>query len=51
MFGRVRMYEAWDEASIIVFRVVRVLHDSGERTRHRLDLPGMIALGSGFSAW
>ena len=22
MFGRVRMYEAWDEASIIVFRVV-----------------------------
>ena len=83
MFGRVRMYEtgfgifilgslgcalAWNEASIIAFRVVqgiggafimansgaviadlypRELHDRAERSRRRLDLPGMLSLGLG----
>jgi EmrB/QacA subfamily drug resistance transporter len=32
---------------IAIATAVRVLHDSGERFRHRLDLPGMVTLGLG----
>ena len=32
---------------VAIATAVRVLHDSGERVRHRLDLPGMVTLGLG----
>jgi EmrB/QacA subfamily drug resistance transporter len=32
---------------VAIAAALRVLHDSGERVRHRLDLPGMVSLGLG----
>ena len=32
---------------VAIAAALRVLHDSGERVKHRLDLPGMVTLGLG----